>query len=206
MWLCRAPPEYCPTHQESDRRAYRNPERRLPRHPRIRALFAIACSKKLHRSEGKSPLYSPAHPTGSIHTRMVSRSAPPDTSAIHNTRLSPLLRFSRGKVCPSLLCANFMWMLIKRKATGLRRYTQHFIHLLRGSDRAQTLTSPVFPRRLMVSGLHENGFETSATTLVMAPQNRWPASDNGSRLRAHWPSTLIEKMPAILSLISRCTG
>ena len=58
----------------------------------------------------------------------------------------------------------------------------------------------------MVSGLRENGFETSATTLVMAPQNRWPASDNGSQLRACWPSSLIEKMPAILFLISRCTG
>jgi len=153
-----------------------------------------------------SVMYFPTHPARTTYGRLVQRSTTLDTSAIPNPGFGSLLQFSRGKVCPGSLREKYLWILIQREATGSRRYTQHFTCLSRGSDHVQILTSPRYPRRLAVSGLYENGFNGSATTLAMAPQDQWTTSDNGSWLHARWPSTLIERVPVILSLIGRCAA
>ena len=102
------------------------------------------------------------------------------------------------------LCA-ICGILIKRKATGLGYYTQHFIHLFRDSDRSRTSTSPGYQKDLVVSGLYENGFGVSAKTFGTALRNRGIVLGSGSWSRAHWHLILIGKMPGILSLKRRCT-
>ena len=92
------------------------------------------------------------------------------------------------------------------RSTGLGYYTQHFIHLFRGSDRSRTSTLPGYQRELVVFGLYENGFGMPATTLGAALRNGWTVFGSGSWSRARWPSILIGKMPGISSLAPRCTG
>ena len=95
-------------------------------------------------------------------------------------------------------------ILINRVVTGLGCCIQPFIHLFRGSDPSQISTLTAYLRKMMVSGLYENGLKTSAVTST--PPGLWTASGDGSWLHLHSPSTLIEKKPGISFLGSRCAS
>jgi len=113
---------------------------------------------------------------------------------------------SRVKKYVHVLCARYGWTLIKRKATGLGHYIQHFTHPFRDSDRLRTSTSPEYQRELMASRSYESGFDVSVMTSGIALRNRWTVLGNGSWSRACWPLILIGKMPSISSPARRCTS
>jgi len=109
-------------------------------------------------------------------------------------------------VLAHLLYEKCVWILIKRKATGLGYCTQHFTHLIRGSGHLRILTLAVYLMEPIVSGSYENGFATPAMISGITIRDQRTVQDNGSRLRVRWPSTSIEKMPGNLSLARLCTG
>ena len=55
------------------------------------------------------------------------------------------------------------------KDTGLGYCIQYSTHLFRGSDRLRILAFSAYPRRPVVSGLCENGFDPSAMTTTITP-------------------------------------
>ena len=106
-------------------------------------------------------------------------------------------------------CVRNVRVLIECKATGLEYCIPHFTRLFGGSDRSQISTLTAYLRKLMVSGLCENGLRMSVVTPDTTMTPRDPvrtASGNASWLHARWLSTLIEKMPGVLFLVSRFTG